>query len=70
MAKENLIKKIADPQNIKLLLKETKNNVFSRADHEKQDQADITAIIEKLKDSLLSIASKLLASEHNRLHHL
>ena len=32
MAEDNLIKKNADPQTVKLLLKETKNYVHSRAD--------------------------------------
>jgi hypothetical protein len=89
-AEENLIKNDADPQNVKLLLKETKNNVHSKADllniellltetknnviskvdQDKEDQANITAIKEELRGSLLSIASKLLASEHTRLKHL
>jgi hypothetical protein len=34
------------------------------------DPDEISAIKEELRSSLLSIASKLLASEHTRLHHL
>jgi hypothetical protein len=48
----------------------TKNNIISKADQPKQDQAEISAIKEELRSSLLSIAPKLLASEHTRLHHL
>jgi hypothetical protein len=60
----------ADLLNIDLLLTETKNNVISKADQEKHDQTEITTIKEELRGSLLSIASKLLVSEHTRLHHL
>jgi hypothetical protein len=67
---KNNIHSGADLLNVQLLLTETKNNVLSKADQDKQDQAKITAIKEELRGSLLSIASKLLASEHTRLHHL
>jgi hypothetical protein len=60
----------ADLLNVEALLTETKNNVLSKADQDKQDQTGITAIKEELRGSLLSISSKLLASEHTRLHHL
>jgi hypothetical protein len=59
-AKENLIKEDEDPGN----------DVLSQADQEKEDQVKISAIKEELCGSLLSIASKLLSSEHLRLHHL
>jgi hypothetical protein len=60
----------ADPLNFKSLSTETQNNVTSKADQEKPDQTEITAIKEELRGSLLSVASKLLASEHTRLHYL
>jgi len=60
----------ADLLNVELLLTEIKNNVISKADQDKQDKAEITAIKEELQGFLLSIASKLLASEHTRLRHL
>jgi hypothetical protein len=41
-----------------------------KQDQEKQDPENISAIKEELRGSLLSIASKLLSSEHTRLHHL
>ena len=50
--------------------KETKNNVIKKADQQKTDPDEISVIKEELRSSLLSIASKLLASEHTRLHHL
>ncbi len=67
---KNNVHSRADPLNFKSLFTETQNNVISKADQEKQDQTEITAIKEELRGSLLSVASKLLASEHTRLHHL
>ncbi len=43
---------------------------LSKKDQQKADQVKISAIKEELRGSLLSIASKLLVSEHTRLHHL
>jgi transposase InsO family protein len=67
---KNNVHLTTDPLNNKTLFFQTKNNVISKADQQKQDQAEISAIKEELRSSLLSIASKLLASEHTRLHHL
>ena len=67
---KNNVHSTADPLNNKTLLFKTKTDVISKADQQKQDQAEISAIKEELRGSLLSIASKLLASEHTRLHHL
>jgi hypothetical protein len=67
---KNNVHLTTDPLNNKTLFFQTKNNVISKADQQKQDQAKISAIKEELRSSLLSIASKLLASEHTRLHHL
>jgi hypothetical protein len=58
-----------DLLNNKTLL-QTKNNVITKADQQITDPDEISAIKEELRSSLLSIASKLLASEHTRLHHL
>jgi hypothetical protein len=66
-AKENLIKIDADPGNY---AEKTGNKFLSEEDHEKVDQDKISALKEELRGSLLSIASKLLAIEHTRLHHL
>jgi hypothetical protein len=67
---KNNVHSTADLLNNKTLLFKTKTDVISKADQQKQDQAEISAIKEELRGSLLSIASKLLASEHTRLHHL
>jgi hypothetical protein len=50
-----------------------KNDAVQENDADQEIQADqpnISAIKEELCSSLLSIASKLLSSEHLRLHHL
>ncbi len=66
-AEENLIKNDTDPGND---VQSTGNENFSKEDQQKVDQVKISAIKEELRGSLLSIASKLLSSEHTRLHHL
>jgi hypothetical protein len=66
-AEENLIKKDEDPGND---AQPTRNDFFSKEDQDKADQVEISAIKEELRGFPLSIASKLLASEHTRLHHL
>ncbi len=66
-AEEKLIKNDADPGNDS---QSTGNEFLSKEDQEKADQVKISAIKEVLRGSLLSIASKLLASEHDRFHHL
>jgi len=67
---KNNVHSTADPLNKKTLLLKQKNNVITKADQQKQDPDKISAIKEELRSSLLSIAPKLLASEHTRLHHL
>jgi len=62
---KNNVHSTADPAHNQTLLLETKNNVSTKADPNK-----ISPIKEELRGSLLSIASKLLKSEHTRLHHL
>jgi hypothetical protein len=58
---ENLIKNDADPETACSSTDFIKN---------KADLVNISAIKEELRASLLSIASRLLKSEHTRLHHL
>jgi len=63
-AEEILIRNDADP--------EIKNTACSSTNLIKKeaDPVNILAIKEELRAALLSIASKLLKSEHTRLHHL
>jgi hypothetical protein len=60
-AEEILIKNDADPETARSSTNLIKNDV---------DLVNISAIKEELMASLLSIASRLLKSEHTRLHHL
>ncbi len=60
-AEENLIRNDADPETACSSTNLIKNDV---------DPVNILAIKEELRASLLSIASRLLKSEHTRLHHL
>jgi hypothetical protein len=64
-AKDNLIKNDADPEN-----KARSSNTLTDLFKNKADPVNISAIKEDLRASLLSIASRLLKSEHTRLHHL
>jgi len=63
-AEEILIRNDADPE-IKNTARSSTNLIKNEA-----DPVNISAIKEELRGSLLSIASKLLKSEHTRLHHL
>ena len=65
------LQKDAAQENHKLINNDADPNVFSRDfNKNKADRSEILAIKSELRHSLLSIASKLLRSEHTRLHHL
>jgi hypothetical protein len=61
----DLIKNDADPKS-----DASSDVISSQFNQNKADRVKILAIKEELRGSLLSIASKLLRSEHTRLHHL